>query len=118
MGKISIAVRRVAATVLFVGIGAIAGLAAPVASASPALVPTWGPMDGPYGPYGGGYGGVIDRGFDRGIGGGFGYGPDRVWHAGPTFDAPPVLVESWKIDWCWNWRYGEQGLNWYLDPPF
>ena len=119
-----IAVRRAAATVLFVlGVGALAGLAAPAANAAPvqagfsqspvsvSQLPEWGPCDfnrcnnGPGSWQGGG------NGCWNGCG-----GPAMVWHSGPA-GAPPVLVESWKIDWQWCWRGGDQGLNWYLDPP-
>ena len=118
MEKYSIAVRRAAATVLFaLGAGAVAGLASPAANAAPAQagfsqspvsvsqLPEWGRCD---------FGRCDPNpwpGDCRNCG-----GPAMVWKGGPV-GAPAVLVESWKIDWEWCWRWGDQGLNWYLDPP-
>lgn len=111
---------KVAASAIVLGGMSVAAFA-PMAGAAPVQtgpsvvgqLPEWG------GGWGGGCGGwnqcgpVVPQG--NGCWNQCNNGPAMVLHQGPTPDAPPVWVESWKINWCWHWRNGDQGLDWYLD---
>lgn len=47
-----------------------------------------------------------------------GYNQQQIWVPGPQ-GRPPVLEDAWKVQdgWCWQFRQGYEGLNWYFTPP-